>query len=79
MGEIAPGLHVSDLVPEGTAYLMNIDVIGGRGVVMSWRDWRRLDPANREALADEITRHSAEAGLAKLERMLAAGSKGKGG
>lgn len=51
---------------------------GGRGLVLSTPDWERLSPADRERLMDELTRRSAEAGLAMLGQMLAGLGNGEG-
>ena len=79
MAEVAPGLIVNDWMPHGFAYAINMsDLPGfedfgdrGRAVVLSQHDWELIPPAEREALADEITRHSADAGLERLQRFLA--------
>jgi hypothetical protein len=77
MAEIAPGLHVNpdSLVSPGKAYIVDASFVNPQAdppkwLVMAQSDWDRLDPAEREQLADTITRENAEAGQDRLERWL---------
>ena len=64
--EVAPGILVSDLGIEGWVYIFNaaafgIENLGDRGKLMLIHpdDWDRLPMADRERMADELTRDSA--------------------
>lgn len=79
--EVAPGVMVSELGTPGCVYVIDaaafgITELGDRGklVVIHYDDWNRLPKADRERLADELTRDSAEAGQRRLERWLRLGS-----
>lgn len=75
--EIAPGVMVSDLGVPGNVYIIDAAAFGitelgegGKLVVIHYDDWNRLPKADREQLADELTRDSAERGQRRLEHWL---------
>lgn len=73
MTELAPGLFVSDMVPEGQAFRLDLETIGvgyGYGIAINPSTWGRLTPAQQEKLLDDYVRHSAAAGTRALERFL---------
>lgn len=75
MSAVAPNLFVSNFIPAGTAYVMDLDhlLLGlGRGLAMSVDDWERMSGAARERIVDALIKQSAEAGLSALQDWLAA-------
>ena len=75
--EVAPGILVSDLGIPGWIYIFNaaafgIENLGDRGKLMLIHpdDWDRLPKADRERLADSLTRDSAQRGMMRLEQWL---------
>jgi hypothetical protein len=73
VAELAPGVFVSELVPSGQAFVIDAAAFGlgeGRAVAVSEVDWRRIPAADRERFLDDVTRESAEAGVARLQAYL---------
>lgn len=76
--EVAPGVMVSgQLAVRGSVFVIDaaafgITELGERGklVLIHPDDWNRLPKADREQLADQLTRDSAEAGQRRLEDWL---------
>lgn len=75
--EVAPGILVSDLALEGWVYIFHaaafgIENLGDRGklILIHPDDWDRLPKDDRERLADQLTRDSAQRGMMRLEQWL---------
>lgn len=70
------GIFVSDLIPPGKAYVMNLRAIGlgvpgpERGIAIGPDAWAKVPPAERERLFDAVARREAERGLVELQGFL---------